>query len=47
MATVMRLSFSVTGVPPKKDGASSMWNKGQMARLKALRTRLTRRIRSA
>ena len=34
----MRISFSAAGVPPKKDGASSMWRKGpEMVRLKALR----------
>lgn len=34
----MQISFSVSGVPPKKDAANSMWNKGpELARLKALR----------
>lgn len=34
----MRIAFSVTGVPPKKDGANSMWRKGpEVVRLKTLR----------
>ena len=34
----MKLSFNVTGLPPKKDGASSMWCKGsEFERLKNLR----------
>jgi hypothetical protein len=34
----MTLTFSVEGLPPKKDGANSMWRKGsELGRLKALR----------
>ena len=34
----MTLNFSVEGLPPKKDGANSMWRKGsEFDRLKALR----------
>lgn len=34
----MRIQFSVNGLPPKKDGANSMWRKpSELARLKALR----------
>ena len=34
----MKLSFKVTGLPPKKDGANSMWRKGsEFERLKNLR----------
>lgn len=34
----MKVNFTVEGVPPKKDGASSMWRKGpEVPRLKALR----------
>ncbi len=36
--SVNRFSFQVQGLPPKKDGANSMWRKGtEMERLKALR----------
>ena len=35
----MKISFKVDGLPPKKDGANSMWRKGaEIPRLKALRT---------
>lgn len=34
----MKVSFMVTGLPPKKDGANSMWRKGsEFERLKNLR----------
>ena len=34
----MKTKFTVEGVPPKKDGANSMWRKGpEVPRLKALR----------
>jgi hypothetical protein len=34
----MKVEFAVAGLPPKKDGANSMWRKGvELARLKALR----------
>ena len=34
----MKIEFTVKGVPPKKDGASSMWGKGaEVPRLKELR----------
>jgi len=34
----MRVDSAVDGLPPKKDGANSMWRKGsELARLKALR----------
>ena len=34
----MTLTFSVEGLPPKKDGANSMWRKGsELDKLKALR----------
>jgi hypothetical protein len=35
----MEASFSLEDIPPKKDGANSMWGKkAEIARLKALRT---------
>ena len=34
----MKISFKVTGLPPKKDGANSMWRKGsEFERLRNLR----------
>ncbi len=34
----MKIQFDVSGLPPKKDGANSMWRKGsELARLKSLR----------
>ena len=34
----MKIFFKVTGIPPKKDGANSMWRKGsEFERLKNLR----------
>lgn len=34
----MKISLKVTGLPPKKDGANSMWRKGsELERLKNLR----------
>jgi hypothetical protein len=34
----MKIDFGAKGVPPKKDGANSMWGKGaEIPRLKALR----------
>ncbi|MBN1450019.1 MAG: hypothetical protein JW963_03315 [Anaerolineales bacterium] len=34
----MRVSFTIGGLPPKKDGANSIWRKGvEMPRLKTLR----------
>jgi hypothetical protein len=34
----MKISFQVSGLPPKKDGSSSMWRKGsEFERLKVLR----------
>jgi len=34
----VKISFTVNELPPKKDGANSMWRKGsELARLKALR----------
>jgi hypothetical protein len=34
----MKIEFSVSGLPPKKDGANSMWRKGsELERIKALR----------
>jgi hypothetical protein len=34
----MKISFSVRGLPPKKDGANSMWNKRtEVARIRNLR----------
>ena len=35
---MVKISFTVNELPPKKDGANSMWRKGsELARLKALR----------
>jgi hypothetical protein len=41
----MSVSFSVQGVPPKKDGSSSMWGKSsEIVRLKALRSEACRAL---
>lgn len=42
----MELEFSVEGLPPKKDGAQSMWDKPlEVQRLKALRVAALREMR--
>ena len=42
----MVIMFSVEGLPPKKDGADSMWRKGaELPRLKALRAAASRAMR--
>ncbi len=41
----MKIRFEVEGLPPKKDGANSMWRKGaQQNRLKALRVEAANRM---
>ncbi len=43
----MKLDVSIHGLPPRKDGANSMWRKGtELSRLKALRSAVSRALPS-